>query len=67
MLTVFLKYALSDAGKRTVDEISYFADTMLQLAERQDELSVANQDKDRAVEQESVIFNSHWIDYTVKS
>ena len=45
--------SVSDVGKRTVDEVSSFADTILQLAERQDELKVAIADKERAVEEVS--------------
>ena len=39
----------SDTGNRVIDEVSGFADTILQLAERQDELKVATADKERAV------------------
>ena len=47
--------SVSDVGKRVVDEVSSFAETVLQLAERQDELAVATADKDRAVAEESII------------
>ena len=43
--------SVSDIGKRVIDEVSSFADTILQLAERQDELKVATADKERAVEE----------------
>ena len=39
----------SDIGNRVIDEVSGLADTILQLAERQDELKVATADKERAV------------------
>ncbi len=45
--------SVSDVGKRVVDEVSAFAETVLQLAERQDELAVAITDKERAVAEES--------------
>ena len=44
---------MSDVGKRVVDEVASFADTVLQLAERQDELTVAKNDLERAVQQVS--------------
>ena len=46
--------AVSDIGQRVIDEVSSFADTILQLAERQDELKVAIADKDRAVAEVSI-------------
>ena len=46
--------AVSDIGQRVIDEVSSFADTILQLAERQDELKVAMADKDRAVAEVSI-------------
>ena len=45
--------SVSDVGKRVVDEVSAFAETVLQLAERQDELAVAIADKERALAEES--------------
>ena len=41
--------SVSDVGKRVVTEVSEFAEVVLQLAERQDELTVAINDKDRAI------------------
>jgi len=41
--------SVSDVGKRVVVEVSEFADVVLDLAERQDELAVAILDRDRAI------------------
>lgn len=50
LFSIALK-SVSDVGKRVVDEVASFADTVLQLAERQDELAVAKNDLERAVQQ----------------
>ena len=42
---------MADVGNRLVDEVAQFATIALGLAERQDELALAKEDKKRAVEQ----------------
>ncbi len=53
-LMVALK-SVSDVGKRVIDEVAAFADTVLRLAEVQDEMAVAVNDMKRAVEEESIV------------
>ena len=43
--------SVADVGRSVAEEVSRFADVVLQLAERMDELTVARNDKERAVQE----------------
>ncbi len=43
--------SVADVGRSVAEEVSRFADVVLQLAERMDELTVARSDKERAVQE----------------
>ena len=51
---------VADVGRRVAEEVSSFADVVLQLAERMDELTVAKADKERAVQEAN---NDHFLKF----